>query len=230
MPGRYSPINPVALSTSIPSPNVSLHSSSQAAIAVSAIVGTNADLMKNAAQLWIRPTDVILDSTYGRGAFWTKLPGMPTYAHDLITDGVDCRKLPEPDCSCDVVVIDPPYRPTHRSKGFELSGNSLASSYQLGSHSLDTIMDVLDLYEGAIGEAERVLKRGGRVLVKCQDLSYDHRLHLVTLDVLRLMTKYYLHFADQFILVNTQRLTSPKWEEQERARRSHSVLWVGVKE
>ena len=191
---------------------------------VSAIAGTNAELMENVARLWIKDGDVIADVTYGRGAFWKRLPE-PYAKHDLALDGVDCRDLPYAENTFDCVVIDPPYRPGHGSKGF--GENGMAKAYQLGP--LDTINDVLDLYRAAIVEAWRVLVPGGRLMVKCQDLSYANRLHLVTLDVLRDITENGFELADQFLLVNTPNLSSGAWKGQERARRSHSVLWVACK-
>lgn len=190
---------------------------------VSAIVGTNSDLMENVSRLWIKDNDVIADVTFGRGVFWRALT-QPTFCHDLRT-GTDCRALPHDDQSIDVIVLDPPYRPAHGSKGFD--GNGMQQAYQLGT--LDTINDVLGLYRDAMAEAYRVLKGGGRIMVKCQDLSYANRLHLVTLDVLREMTECGFELADQFILVNTPNLASRAWKKQQRARRSHSVLWVGLR-
>ena len=191
---------------------------------VSAITGTNAELMENVARLWIKEGDVIADVTYGRGAFWKRLPE-PHAKHDIALDGVDCRNLPYSENTFDCVVIDPPYRPGHGSKNF--GENGMAKAYQLGS--LDTINDVLDFYRAAIVEAWRVLTPGGRLMVKCQDLSYANRLHLVTLDVLRDILENGFDLADQFLLVNTPNLSSSAWKRQERARRSHSVLWVACK-
>lgn len=222
--GRYSPLNPVVLGTPIGCPVQNGHENP----ITSAVVGNNADLMQRAAALWITPEDRTIDVSYGKGVFWRNLDE-PDVAHDLRLDGVDCRKLPHEDESFDVLVLDPPYRPTHGSKDFSPDQHTFADVYGLGGLDLDTINDVLDLYAAAMREAHRVLADGGRIMVKCQDLSYNNRLHLVTYDILRTMTEAGFDFADQFVLANQGRPKSSRWKTQGRARRSHSVLWVGIK-
>ncbi len=197
-------------------PNIPDHS------VLSALAGTNRELMREVAALWIRPEDVVLDATYGRGAFWDDGSELPTIKHDLALDGVDLRHLPERDSSVDVVVLDPPYRPTH---GGDSSG--VYTAYRVHESGLDSISDVLDLYEAGIVEAHRVLRPGGRIMIKCADLSYSNRLHLVHVDLLRMMHEHGFELADHFVLVNSTRLAASS-DRQNRARRAHSYLLVGV--
>jgi hypothetical protein len=42
----------------------------------------NGPLIAKAATLWIRPGDVVLDMTYGRGKFWTDFTPGHLIAHD----------------------------------------------------------------------------------------------------------------------------------------------------
>lgn len=193
---------------------------------LSAIRGTNADLMHEVARLWLRADDYVVDVTFGKGRMWRRLPGLPTIAHDLATDGVDLRALPHADASADVIILDPPYRPTHSSKGFSAK---IAADFGLGTSAVNSMADVLSLYRDGAAEAYRVLRKGGRILVKCQDMAYNHRLHFVTTDVANILRSVGFGIADQFILVNEARMPSSKWVTQERARRAHSVLWVAVK-
>lgn len=93
---------------------------------------------------------------------------------------------------------------------------------------MQTISDVLELYREGIFEAARVVRPGGRIFVKCQDLTYNHRLHLVHLCVLRRMVSAGFDLADMLILVNQSRMPQPT-RRQQRAHRSHSYLMIGVR-
>lgn len=122
---------------------------------------TNADLIADVARIgYLRTTDVVLDATYGRGVFWRRFRPDRLICHDTRTDGVDFRKLPEPDHSVDVEVLDGPYKLNGRpSDPDERYGVDIPARWQ-DRHAL--ICD-------GITEAARVVRRGGLLLVKCQD-------------------------------------------------------------
>lgn len=217
--GKYSPTDPVAYGAAARCPNATTG-------VLSALSGTNADLIEQAARLWIAPTDVVIDVTYGRGVFWRNLPHVAVKGTDIALDGTDCRDLPYESESVDVVVFDPPYQPVH---GQPDRSFGVGRSYRLNSADpLQTIDQVLAFYVDGLREAARVLRKGGRVMVKTQDLTYNHRLHLMHLDVLRAMARAGLDLADMFVLLNKTRMPQPTLR-QERAHRAHSYLLVGVK-
>ena len=234
----YTPDDPVVYGSSTPAPNVEIPAGEPV---LSGVVGHNRELIAEARRLWIRQSDIVADVTWGRGAFWPKglkETDQPQFRYDIATlpEAVDCRALPNDAESIDVIVFDPPYRPGHGGDQADYYRN-----YGLANSGLDTMNDVIDLYRGGIREAFRVLKPGGRILVKCQDMSYSERLHLVHLDVVRAMQGAGFDFVDMFVLVNQTRRPAGKQvresteedeqatRRQKRARRSHSYLLVGVK-
>lgn len=133
---------------------------------------------------------------------------------------MDLRALPEPDASVDVVVLDPPYRP-------HFGGTSTRMHDRYGLGHVETIEDVLALYRGGIHEAGRVLRPGGRLLVKCQDMTLSGRLNLAHVDILGMLPAAGLALADMFVLVNRDRI--PGRGLQRRARRAHSYLLVAAR-
>ncbi len=223
--GRYHPADPVAYGAPAVCPGTR-----PGETVTSLVRGSNADLMRQAAKLWITDADRLIDVTGGTGAFWTGTGRQPL-ASDMRPDAwchlvADCTRLPYRAASVDVAVFDPPYQPLHGHSSREWG---VGRSYALVASGLHSISDVLGLYAAGIAECARVLVPGtGRLLVKCQDLSYNHRLHLVHLDVLRAMAGAGVDLADMMVLANTSRMPQPV-ERQHRAHRAHSYLLIGVK-
>lgn len=220
--GRYSPADPVAYGAPVACPN-------ETTGVTSAVTGTNAELMAMAAQLWITDSDLVIDVTAGLAVFWKQVK-VRVAMSDIAprapgTVQADCRALPYASGTVDVAVLDPPYQPMH---GDPRRSFGVGNTYASGATGLQTISDVLGLYEAGISELARVLRPGGRAMVKCQDMTYNHRLHLVHLDVLRMMAAAGIDLADMLVLVNTSRMPQPT-RRQQRAHRSHSCLLIGVR-
>lgn len=183
---------------------------------------SNGKLLATVASLWIEDDDLVLDVTYGRGNFWTVYRPQFLTAHDLAVDGVDFRLLPEADESVDVVVFDPPYiaqggRDTSTLPDF------------LDAFGLDdcpkSVAELERLIQKGIREARRVLKPGGRLLMKCMDYINGGRYVKGRHFVVGWAEVLGLEQVDEFIHYSGTG-PQPARDVQLHSRRAHSILCV----
>lgn len=137
---------------------------------------TNAEMMADVAQLYIRPDDEVLDLTYGLGIWWRKF--RPDRLWLLCADGgftlspegaidvePDFRNLPEEwRAKFPVTTFDPPYismggRATSTINDFNNRyGLVEASRTPLGLHHYNLL---------GLEQAAKVTSPGGYIMVKC---------------------------------------------------------------
>ena len=128
---------------------------------------TNAHLIADVAALdYLRPTDHVLDPTFGRGTWWNLWRPERLTTHDLRQDGVDFRQLPEQDAMFDAVAFDPPYMAPGGRKTSTLGD----FNDRFGTHTAArTPRENQEVINAGLKEMLRVVKGGGVVLVKCCD-------------------------------------------------------------
>lgn len=206
---------------------------------------TNGPLLAAAAQLWINETDLVVDMTYGRGKFWTCYSPARLVGHDLITDGVDFRQLPEGDGTVDVAVFDPPYispggRTTSTLDGrvsrttSSLDGRSGGGDFNERYGLADTPAtpaELAELIAQGIKEATRVLAPKGRLMVKCMDYVSSGGLFLGRHHVVTTALGLGLRQVDEFVHhsgTGPQPTENPDGtpRRQIHSRRAHSFLCV----
>lgn len=185
---------------------------------LTAITGTNADLIPHILTMYGKPGMVVADVTYGNGVFWrnvdtTQFDFRPT---DIET-GTDLRRLPYDDHSIDLLVLDPPYM--HYSLGAK------ASIDQCYKGTLVSHESVMRLYTGGILEAARVLHQGGLILIKCQDEIESGRQHFSHAELLDLLDLLGFQTVDLFVLVQNGTPTM-RVDYQKTARKNHSYALV----
>jgi hypothetical protein len=185
---------------------------------LTARVGTNADLLPYIFKLYVPKGSVVADVTYGRGAFWRNLneSDYQLKKSDLKT-GIDFRNLPYDDSSINALILDPPYM--HGGRTIKPSINKCYRNDNSGHES------VVRLYAGGILEAARVLKKGGLIIVKCQDEIESGKQRLTHIEIVHLLETSGFLIRDLFVLVQT---TVPTMREQyqKSARKNHSYAIV----
>ena len=187
----------------------------------------NGSLIATAAVLHIPDRALVVDMTYGRGRFWTKYRPPNLVMHDLYTvDGVDFHNLPEADGTVDVAVFDPPYIPD----GGELTTiPDMRDTYGVGGATApQSVGDIADLYVAGIGEAYRILKRDGRLLVKTMDFVRGGKYHAMRHHVVASAVDVGFTQIDEFVH-HSGTGPQPGGRIQRTSRRAHSFLCVFAK-
>jgi ParB family transcriptional regulator, chromosome partitioning protein len=188
--------------------------------------GNNADLLASAFDLYAPKGAVIADLTYGKGSFWKKIDKNDYTA--LVSDikpgfnvdaRIDFRSLPYRDGSVDVVMLDPPY----------LSGGDTVVGHINKQYSCDSRTShqgIIRRYAAGIVESARVLKKNGKLFVKCQDETVSGKQHFSHIELIRLLEMLGFRLLDLFVLTapNTPCM---RHDYQKSARKNHSYLIVG---
>ena len=189
------------------------------AMILTGMTGTNAELLPEAMKMYAKDGDTVADVTYGRGVFWRKCD-MTKYdfqPSDLM-DGICFKNLPYDDDSIDLLILDPPYM-----HGGATIKKSINKCYQNRNTSHES---VVRLYAGGILEASRVLKKKGRIFVKCQDEIESGKQRFSHMEIIQMLELFGFQVLDLFTLVQS---TKPAMREkyQKTARKNHSYLLVG---
>lgn len=184
---------------------------------------TNGDLIADVARLgYIRPADVVLDATYGRGNWWTRYRPDQLIAHDARTDGVDFRQLPEADATINVVALDPPYI----AQGGRRTSTTPDFLDRFGLVTVPRTPRAVDeLIRAGITEAARVLTPAGILLLKSMNYVTGGRYHPGAYNALDAAHNAGLRLIDELIHLRAPG-PQPTRARQLHARRNYSMLFV----
>lgn len=188
--------------------------------------GTNADLFPDILALYVPKGSRVLDMTYGKGVFWSKvneadwLLERNDMSPDLGDHHDDFRNVGWQDSYFDAVVLDPPYLfGSNHLQADELDGYGNNDRPERGAEG------VLQLYFDGIAEAWSILRESGILIVKCQDGVESGKQVWVHDRLSRYAEGYGYRFVDIFVLVRNG-VPVMRWTQQVHARKNHSYFLV----
>jgi hypothetical protein len=181
---------------------------------------------------WIRqlhcPSGFEVDATFGNGGFYRGEYEWPKYRFDADPALSDCAyamsdRLPLENNSVGSVVFDPPFL-TYVRSGRQGNGKMVMARRFGGYWRYD---ELEAHYKGSLREFNRVLRRKGVLVFKCQDIVHNHRLHLTGANVVCWARETGFRVKDQFVLAAKKRMPRPNRGGQPRhARVFHSYFLV----
>jgi hypothetical protein len=173
------------------------------------------------------PNGFDCDITFGNGNFWKNLP-KPTHKFDIDPqrEGVNqacSTKLPFVSQTLNSVVFDPPFL-TYVRAGRDGNGSMIMAKRFAGYWRYD---ELEQHYRDTIREAYRVLKTGGVMVFKCQDIIHNHKMHCTHANVIHWAESEGFRLMDLFVLPAKNRMPSPnRVGKQKHARIFHSYFLV----
>ena len=168
------------------------------------------------------------DVTYGNGSFYKTIE-QPVFKGDIspqLTGVTECSsdKLPVDEGAFKSLVFDPPFL-TYVKAARE--HNSIMAKRFGGYWRYD---ELEDHYRKTIIEAHRVLSKKGIMVIKCQDIIHNHKMHCTHANIINWMDGMF-RLKDLFILPAKSRMGMPekkgeKKRVQKHARIFHSYFMV----
>ena len=214
-----------------------------------ALVGhldSNAELIRDVAQLYIPDGANVLDLTFGNGTFWKliDLSRFNLYGNDVKQyTARELAKFSEMGVrqmlhesyygtrwaphQFDVTVFDPPYR-----SGGSTSHEAMVKTYGLSHLDIEdsksghgNASKLWDEYMLGLNEAWRVTLPQGLILIKCQDFIESGRPHWFHVKLYQWAMDSGAKVKDLFTLTQTRR-PMMRHKSQHHARKNVSFLWV----
>jgi hypothetical protein len=185
-------------------------------------------LLKTIIALHIPEKRIQLDPMYYKGNFYKEVE-KPEYYFD-ISPAVDCcakadaRHLPFKDNTVSSMILDPPFMFNWHGK----TGKHQKSYYSSKTHGIYKNFTALrQTYQALLDEAQRILKKKGVLIFKCQDYT-DSKTTLTHAYVWKWALDRGFYAKDLAILhLPRNKVTNTKLK-QRHLRKKHSYFYVFI--
>lgn len=206
-------------------------------VVLSAHVGDNSDVFPELMSIHVAEGSCVADLTFGKGVFWRNIPKEKYQLFPTdIKYGQCWSKVDYDTASMDAVIFDPPYMEgLYRKNKSELAGSGTHSAFQ-DFYSDGSARDaskkrkyhdaVLEAYLSILPTIKKILKYGGKFIVKCQDEVSANRQKLTHVELIWAYEHAGFYCKDIFIVVRKNSPIVSRLVKQEHARKNHSYFLV----
>lgn len=180
------------------------------------------EIIENIIKLHIPKGEIDIDCTFGNGSFYSKGIKRPFHCFDIdplfdyVKKHSSCS-MPIHSNTVNSIIFDPPFL-TYIKKGRE--HNSIMGKRFSGYWAYS---ELEEHYSKTIKEAHRVLNKKGILIIKCQDIIHNHKLHATHINITNWADTLF-RLKDLFILNAKNRIGHNR--KQQHARVYHSYFMV----
>lgn len=182
------------------------------------------EIIGNILRLYVKDGRFDIDLTYGHGGFYKHIPN-PLLKFDKFPQNEDIRPLKDADLlpvECyESIVYDLPYIIRSGSTENSLIQDRYASFNSIEELEHNNIIMLVRAY--------KLLKKGGVLCVKTQDVNSGNKVCWVHTFIEREAERLGFQMEDMFINISKHVMLNGKNQEQRHARRYHSYFYVFIK-
>lgn len=183
-------------------------------------------LLASLIDIHLNGNKIQCDPMFFKGNFYKDGIDLPNLCFDLNPQEnwikqADATNLPIENNSLDNIILDPPFL-------FGIHGKA-GEYYSSKTHTIfKDFVELKKLYIGILSEANRVLKKKGILIFKCQDYT-DSKTTMTHCLVYNWATELGFYAKDLAILVKPNKITNPN-TTQRHLRKIHTYFWVFIKQ
>lgn len=181
-------------------------------------------ILRSILRLYIPSKTFDCDLTYSKGYFYKYRIPKPTLKFDTHPQLIEEKVLPLEDAhqlepaSLESVIVDLPFIIRDSD-----SGKSVIDKRY---NSFRNVSDMESAYEGMMSLSNHILKEGGILIVKTQDVTSNGKQIWVHQIVERIAGELHFSIEDLFICVSSHVMTRADLSKQHHARKYHSYFYV----
>jgi hypothetical protein len=169
-----------------------------------------------------------VDITYSKGVIWKNTNLDPKHKFDLrierkgVVKADVSKKIPLDNDSVDSIMFDPPFLVEGTKPGKIRTGITTKRFT-----AFRTIDELWSFYKKSIVESFRVLKPGGKLVTKTQDITYGNRVWATSSEIYNFAVQAGFKPVDRFIYTPEKYMPlPPNVKIQKHSRKVHSDFWV----